>query len=420
MKMRSDKSGQVMLATAFLLAIVLTFIALMLNNVVYYNNISYMGFMNQGYDDISIKNLVAQEAFYAYSEFHDDQYSFNVHMQDLANSLNNVTLPEGSYVVISSPSIYAAWDPTSTYQSTEFELTIYSKGLNKTYSIKTYHSLPAPTPIPTPGPTTLNCKVTISSPSNNSIVYQGGTNHTYITITAINLSDNSPASNQEVHLKHYTSMGKLCFNEDGSSVVDDLTNPAITDSTGTIRLYWFPLTGVSAEGTDVINASIGMNPSRAAQNLSNNVMIVNKVFVSCDHIVTIGSPTQIPGNGGSKDKINGNWYYYVMISIPITVPAGQTPDYNFSSFSVGTVFNTVGSVNVDSSKVTPGTSGNFTEPGYVTGPGAYSRSINVKLYLVNKNLPFTANLTAVVTAYCNVHYLPNSGTSTSIISGAWS
>ena len=49
-----------MLATAFLLAIALTFIALMLNNVVYYNNISYMGFMNQGYDDISIKNLVAQ------------------------------------------------------------------------------------------------------------------------------------------------------------------------------------------------------------------------------------------------------------------------------------------------------------------------------------------------------------------------
>ncbi len=60
MKLRSDKSGQVMLATAFLMAIVLTFIALMLNNVVYYNNISYTGLMDQGYDDISIKNIVTQ------------------------------------------------------------------------------------------------------------------------------------------------------------------------------------------------------------------------------------------------------------------------------------------------------------------------------------------------------------------------
>ncbi len=34
----------------------------MLNNIVYFNNISYMGFMDHsGYDDVSIKNMVVEE-----------------------------------------------------------------------------------------------------------------------------------------------------------------------------------------------------------------------------------------------------------------------------------------------------------------------------------------------------------------------
>ena len=48
-----------MLTSAFLLAITLTLIALMLNNIIYFNNISEMGFMDHsGYDDVSIKNMV--------------------------------------------------------------------------------------------------------------------------------------------------------------------------------------------------------------------------------------------------------------------------------------------------------------------------------------------------------------------------
>ncbi len=418
MKLRSDKSGQVMLATAFLLAIALTFIALMLNNVVYYNNISYTGLMDQGYDDLSIKNIVASEAISAYSEYPHTQSKFDDRMRDLANSLNNGTLPEGSYVVISPPlpSDFHVWDPTGTYQSTKFQLTIYSKGLSKTYTIKTKYSPPVATPIPIPAPTVMDCKVNITSPVNNPIIFQDGTNHTCVTIK-VTYPNSSAAEGQQVYVAYNINKGILHIAEDpASDAYDSVNYNKLTDPYGILTLYWYPTSGLAAQGTDVIYASIGTNPNRVIGNLSNNVMITNKKYEPCDHTVTIGAPILQPINNGDKDKINNVWYYYVEYRIPITMPAGT---YNFSSFSVGTFLNTLGSSGV---YLTNAIFGNYTEPGYVHGP--YSDYISVKVYLTNPNpsssTTFAVNLTTVVNGYCNVHCVPYSTKRTDVVSGTWS
>jgi hypothetical protein len=388
MKQRDGLSGQIMLTGAFILAITLVSIALILNNVVYFNNVSYMGFMdNSGNSDISIKNLVAQEAINAYDEFHDNEDAFNRTMLDLANSLNNVTLSEGTKVVISPPYFFnTSYDTTLTYPSTKFNLTIYTKDSTKTYSISTSYSPPPPTP--TPGPIPLKCKVTISSPGNNSIVFPG--NHTYVTITVINSSNPSiPVINQIVTVNNNILIGKLCKNEDGTSLVDYVTNPAITDNNGNIQLYWFPNI---IEGTDVINASIGYKPSLADQNLSNNVMIINKIFRTCSHTVNID-------NAQLDTSHNGN-DYSIDIQVPITVPEGS----NFSYFSVGSFLNSSASNNVKFLSYSD--MGNVTVPGYVTGhlTAPYDKA-TIRFGWPNatgQNKQFTAVFTVTVSAYCNL------------------
>jgi hypothetical protein len=412
MELQSDNSGQVMLATAFMMAIVLTFIALMLNNVIYYNNISYTGLMNQGHDDVSIKNIVTQEAINAYSKSGGDETKFNLQMQDFACSLNNVSLPEGCYIVISTPTTFVPWNPSLTlpYLSTEFEITKYSTGSSETYKIRTFNSTPYSAPVPTPAPTPLRCKVTIFSPSNNSVVFQGGNNCTPFTIMVIDLSNNQAAVNQVVKLNYNSNIGVFYYDNSRTEIVDQGSTPLMTNDLGMVDLYWYPLYAAGAEGTDTITAQVGLHPSLADQNLSNNVYLTNKEFHPCDHTVTIGAPTQLPGNGGFKDKINGVWYYYVLIDIPITIPAGD-----FSSFSVGNIYNTIDSSNIDLSY---GSLGNYTETGDVHGP--YTGHATVKLYLNDRTQPFTANLTTIMGGYCNVHYLPYSTTSTGLVSGSWS
>lgn len=410
MKLRSDKSGQVMLATAFLLAITLTFIALMLNNVIYYNNISYTGFMDQAYDDNSIKNIVTKAAISAYNDSLGVQSAFEDQMRDLAKSLNNGTLSEGSYVVISPPTffelIYSS-APSTPYHSTTFDLTIYSKGLSKTYSIQTSQSASVTTPGPIPGPMVLDCKVTIWSPDNNSIVYQGGTNHTYILVTVKN-STNYAVPHQQVTL--HTLKGIFYHKADGTRPVDDVGDPAVTDETGTIPLYWFPLPGDAAEGVDVINAGTGFFPTLADGNRSNNVIFKNKKFIPCGHIVTLGTTPII-----TKKGTNGN--PYVTISIPVTGPAGA---YNFSRFTVGSVVSipTGGNVNpVPSTDL-----GNYTEPDYLRGSGDYHRDINIDLYPDRKqNNQFTVVITVIVDAYCNLDEVPcPTIKSTYTVPGTWS
>lgn len=398
MKQRDDDSGQIMLTGAFILAIILIFIALLLNNVIYFNNVTYIGFMGQsGYNDVSIKKLVAQEAINAYEEFHDDEEAFNRTMLDVADSLNNVTLPEGIKVVISPPYYFYKITniPATTFPSTRFNLTIYTKDSTKTYFINTSHSPPLPTP--TPGPTPLKCKVTVSSPSNNSIVYQGGTNHTFITISVINTSNPSiPVVNQKVNVNNTFSVssqtltiGKLCKNEDGTSIIDNYGNPAVTDIYGNIKLYWFPL---SLEGTDVINASIGDNPSLAEQNLSNNVTIINKIFNICHHTVNISEAQHNTNHDGNN--------YYINIQVPLTAPSGS----NFSFYRVGAFLNESASSNAIILSYSD--MGNFSVSEYVTGPlTAPNEMIKIRLgwpYANGPNKQFKAVLTVTVSAYCNV------------------
>jgi hypothetical protein len=69
--MFNDKSGQLMLISAFMLAMMVVTISLLLNNVIYSSNLAYDGFMDQSrYDNLCYKQVTANEMNYAYKYYY--------------------------------------------------------------------------------------------------------------------------------------------------------------------------------------------------------------------------------------------------------------------------------------------------------------------------------------------------------------
>lgn len=380
MSPNSDKHGQVMLTSAFLLAITLTIVALMLNNVIYYNNISYMGFMDHsGYDDVSIKKMVAEEATFAYNESRGDQITFDMHMADFIRSINNLTIPKGSYVTFKTQPI-ASYSPTGTYKSTESLLTIRTRDSNKTYLITTNYTPHVASP-PGPGYTPLNCVVYISANKTQMIV--GGHDRAEVTVQVYDKTTLVPLSGVTVKLR--SSLLGGFYDEYGTTDRPEV----ITNEAGQAKAYYFP-TGV---GIEVLNASVGTAPSHADGNLSDNFTIQCQLQTQyCNsHIVKISTPL--------KTYYEDHPKAYVIISIPIKIDMADNPTgFNFSNFMAGAVFNSGGSDNLKLTAHCEIT--NITETGYVRGPGSYSNNVAMKLLIDDKDQGFTASVTIVITAYC--------------------
>jgi hypothetical protein len=379
MKLHGDISGQLMLTGAFILAVLLVSIALILNNVVYFNNVSYMGFMDHSSNsDASIKNLVAQAAISAYDDAHGNANAFNRIMQDTANSLNNVTLQKGIKVVISPPEFFReSYDPSSTYPSTKFDLTINTKGSNKTYTIATTYYPPPPPP---PNTQPLHCTVKMIS-NKTQMNVTGIPDIALITIMVLD-NESHPLGGVPVNLD---SMLGTFYDENY-----ELAYPR-TDDSGFAHVYYIP----TRKGMDILNASVGSNPSRDEHNLSDNVSIIN--YGKCMHSVNIGAETDQSDNDG-KNK------YWVDITVPITI---TDPASNFSSFSVGAIFN---GGNGEAEFLSPSLMGNFSATGNV-GNG-YSKDMVVRLGWKHHNREFRADITVIVDAFCNVDYAPYSNTRT--------
>jgi pimeloyl-ACP methyl ester carboxylesterase len=101
--MGKDKSGQVMLISAFMLAIVVVAITLMLNNVIYSSNMAYVGYMDQSrYDDLSYKQATANEATYAHYAYVSDSAKYGTYMDDYKKCLNNLSSAKGGYIELTS------------------------------------------------------------------------------------------------------------------------------------------------------------------------------------------------------------------------------------------------------------------------------------------------------------------------------
>lgn len=395
MSLHSDNRGQVMLTSAFLMAITLTLIAMMLNNIIYYNNISYMGFMDHsGYDDVSIKNMVAEEAIFAYNQTKGNTVGdFNAHMADFVESLNNLTVPKGSHISLTT-SIAGPWNPAATYKSTECLLTIHTKNSDKTYLICTNYTSPAAAPSPTPGPTPAECLVYISA--NKTLLMADGHDRAEVTVNVLDKATLAPLSGVTVDLD--SCLGGF-YDADGVNTL----NPVVTNAAGQAVTYYFS----TNTGVEVLNASVGANPTRPAGNLSSNFTISCQLPASlCTHGVLVGTPVNAY-TSGSK--------YYVTISIPIQVNPGT---YNFDNFKAGAVFVSSQSDNVQ--LIAPSDITNITETGTVSGPGGYSKNVNVKLLIKNKNKAFDARIIVLVTADCLVDHAAYAKIETFDVTGMYS
>jgi len=125
--MLKDRSGQLMLISALLLAMMVVAITLMLNNVIYSSNMAYVGFMDQSrYDDLAYKQATSREAIYAYSAETTDPL-FVKHMEDYEKALNNITSMKGQYVDLDSQ--ITSTGPM-THTRTLTQLSIYGKDSN--------------------------------------------------------------------------------------------------------------------------------------------------------------------------------------------------------------------------------------------------------------------------------------------------
>jgi hypothetical protein len=378
-----------MLTSAFLLAMILVMIALMLNNIIYYNNIAYMGFMDQsGYDDVSIKTMVAEEASNAYIAAVGNPAAYDHRMQEFVRSLNNAVATKGYYVTLSS-SVLApipTSGPDQTYTATRSYLYVNMKDSNRAYVINTtytYHSpfTPTPTPTPTPSPGPSPQVLVVQMSSNKTTMVPDGFDCALVTVQVTDQATSTPVSGVDVDL--HVSSGEF-HTITGTPGITSVT----TDVLGRGTVLYYPPLAVS--GTSILNASAGTDPSRSIGNLSDNVTIASQIPPGsvCVHDVTIGTPTKAT----SKNKIGGTWFHWVTITIPITIPAG---DHNFTPFSAVATFDS-------------GTNMKLLAPSDITniylsqvkGPAAYNGNVIVKLNRPDDKAAYSADIILTVTGTC--------------------
>lgn len=139
--MFNDKSGQLMLISAFLLAIAVVTISLMLNNVIYASNLAYVGFMDQSrYDDICFKQVTAREMNYAYAQHHGTQ-AYTDYLTDYKDTINRITSTKGRYIEFDTCSITDPHPLTDSHND-QHMLSIYGKSSSASYAISTGTDMP--------------------------------------------------------------------------------------------------------------------------------------------------------------------------------------------------------------------------------------------------------------------------------------
>jgi hypothetical protein len=249
--MYSDKSGQLMLISAFLLAIAVVAISLMLNNVIYANNMAYVGFMDQSkYDDISIKKATINEAVYA-SQNYANSNDRKKYMNDYNKSLNNITSMKGRYIDL----------VTQTNDSNIFKynydmvfLSIFSKNSKTSFKIHTGSN----DTIIGGGGSTTNYHISLVANKTNMVSDKTDVVKIVATVTD---DDTHPVSNFILN-----------FNTDNSNftIWDDNGNSPgyhVTDITGVKEVYFQP-TIKNDTGTINISALI-----ESATSTSNTITI---------------------------------------------------------------------------------------------------------------------------------------------------
>jgi hypothetical protein len=364
--MGKDKSGQVMLISAFMLAIVVVAITLMLNNVIYSSNMAYVGYMDQSrYDDLSYKQATADEAAYAYYAYVGDSAKYNTYMGDYEKCLNNLSSAKGGYIELTSNTAPAT-NPLLT-TDTESHLSIYGKNSKTSYDIYTGSSNTAPpAPTATPLPTSYQLLLT-AVPS--SFEY-GDTDGSDLSVRVTSGGAAQPNVSVLFSLSN-TSLGDvMCI--DGVSHIP--ASGLISDQDGYV---YAKFVGTLFAGTETIRAYNG------SKNLSNIAVITITQPATCTHNVPYG-PAELNPTGGSG-------------KVDITVPI------DLSSFTNG-----------DITIYTPDLSSNIQQSG--STPAYVHNKITYTIKRLDNN-PYTVTLKFRITATCNIDHQPYDRTITYVING---
>ena len=146
---RSDDTGQVLLTSALLFAIIITIIALMLNNVIYATNIAYMGFIDGSkYEDQSIRHMTEKEAICSF-DLSPNLATRTKYMSDYEKAINSLTSSKGTFIQLTN-NYYPTPEPSGlTFTETQWGLTITNKDTMVKYLIST-GSTAVSTPLPDP------------------------------------------------------------------------------------------------------------------------------------------------------------------------------------------------------------------------------------------------------------------------------
>ncbi|CAJ35801.1 hypothetical protein [Methanocella arvoryzae] len=255
--------GQVMLTSAFLLAIVIIIVTIMLNNLIYSNNVAYLGLSDQSqYDDLSIMKMTVDEMNYALNVANGDQSMFAKNFTAFISATNNMTLTKGTHVQNSSP-VFTSGDVTQ-------QLYVSDKDSSKTYVIKS-KSQAALTPGTYHGGRDPG-NVIVRLGANDTTLRLG--EHVLLIVEVVNSTTYMPEPNVTVNFT--VPAGALMANgnehlADASGNIKGKHADLHTDDNGYLFVDYY-LT--SLVYTVRINASVGPNPDRAHGNLSNDVTMI--------------------------------------------------------------------------------------------------------------------------------------------------
>ncbi len=156
----NDDSGQVLLTSTILFVVIIIFIALMLNSIIYATNVAYLGFMDGSkYEDLSIRKLTTGEAHGSYQTYpsrFDDSIALpnprlinrTKYMDDYESAINYLTNSKGKYVELVDTYYTSPHSGLITTQ-TKWDMVITDKNSKTNYSIQTGSWNPtAPRPPP--------------------------------------------------------------------------------------------------------------------------------------------------------------------------------------------------------------------------------------------------------------------------------
>lgn len=333
--MLKDKSGQLMLISAFLMAMMVVMITLMLNNVIYSSNMAYVGFMDQSrYDDLSFKQATANEAEYA--AMHDTA-KFPTHMDDYERSLNNITSIKGRYVELDSTRIIPN-PPPLPVTHTMNKISIYGKGSNASYTIYTGWdgvTVPGGSP-PAPGTPPAGGYVVDLTPSKYNVISGPGSSDR-VTLTLI-VSDHNGTRMPNVPVSFY-------FTRVGANIVWPGTTFEATNMTSG------PNGVTTAEYYDVNNTTSTVPIWATAGSNTSNIVYLNcgPVPPTCTHNASLAAstPTTTHVTGNNYEvKVLFNFTGFTNDTIPSisvlsqtdTVITGVAPSYdtntNMLSFTI--------------------------------------------------------------------------------------